>query len=414
MARNQFQFIDGSYNDETRPLSVQDTVNWIPEVASQAGARSSIILRSPPGLAPFALLPTFPIRGMRNVEGKLMVVSGTRLYRVLQDGTYTDIGEIPGVGVVSMSHNQVTGGNQLIIVNGISGFVYNTFTGAFSRITDDGYPGALMVDYIDQYLVQIEPGRRFWFHSELADALSYNSLDRYEAEASPDLMTSIVVANHRVWIFGERTIQSFVNTGQATNTFAPDTGSVVDIGCLAKFSVVKMVDRLFFYGSDGSVYMTEGYLPKRISNYAIEEALSACNPATMVAYIWEDRGHKVYYLTCAEGFTFGYDATTDRWHRRQSYELNRWRVNALAMWNGEFYAGDYTNGFIYRLSWGLLTEGDAPLISERIGPVLSNNQNEISIDDVEFVFGSGVIESRAGNYPSIFGDVPNANVGDII
>lgn len=391
-ARTPFNFIDGSYRDDTRPFSVQDTVNYIPVLAEQGGTRSPIMLRSAPGYIDFCNISPFPIRGARNVEGKFLVVSGNSLVRVNNDGTFTDLGAIPGVGPVYMSHNQVTGGNQVLIANGMSGYVYNTVDNTLVQITDDAYPGAIAVDYIDQYLVQIEPGRRFWFHSELADALSYNSLDRYEAEASPDLMTGLIVSNQQVWVFSERTTQQFTNIGAATNTFASSQGTVIEIGCVARGTINKSDNVVFWYGSNGSVYLAEGYTPVRISTHPIEQALARCNPANMLSYVWEDRGHKVYYITCPDGYTWGYDLTTKRWHRRQSYGYNRWRLNTLTFWNGAWYGGDFQTGKIYRLSWGIMREGDQPLVSERIGAVGSDVQNSITIDSIELVVDTGVME----------------------
>src|SRR6185312_14889109 len=92
---------------------------------------------------------------------------------------------IPGVGRVGMSDNQISQRNQLIIVNGSSGYVYNTNTKDFARITDAGYPCAINVVFLGGYLVQIEPARRFAFNSAPADALSYNTLDRFTSKCRP-------------------------------------------------------------------------------------------------------------------------------------------------------------------------------------------------------------------------------------
>ncbi len=71
---------------------------------------------------------TAPIRGLRNVEGSLFIVASDKLYELGVNGVAIDRGTIPGVGRVSISHNQITGGNEVLIVNGSSGYVYNTVT----------------------------------------------------------------------------------------------------------------------------------------------------------------------------------------------------------------------------------------------------------------------------------------------
>ena len=46
--------VGGAYADETRPFSSQDCINWIPERAEVAGARSNERLLQAPGLSLFA------------------------------------------------------------------------------------------------------------------------------------------------------------------------------------------------------------------------------------------------------------------------------------------------------------------------------------------------------------------------
>jgi len=102
-------------------------INYIPEFAENPHSRGTVKLIGAPGLQEFASAGT-KHRGARNVEGKLFVVSGTELYQIGTDGSVTDLGNIPGTGRVSMSHNQIAGGNELLIVTGSSGYIWNTVT----------------------------------------------------------------------------------------------------------------------------------------------------------------------------------------------------------------------------------------------------------------------------------------------
>ena len=95
---------DGSYSDETRPFTAQDLINYIPEFAENEHSRGPVKLIGAPGLQEFASAGD-KHRGARNVEGRFFVVSGEALYQVATDGSVTNLGEIPGTGRVSMSHN---------------------------------------------------------------------------------------------------------------------------------------------------------------------------------------------------------------------------------------------------------------------------------------------------------------------
>ncbi len=118
-----------------------------------------------------------PIRELHDVEGRLFAVSGTTLYEISTAGVAIPLGTVPGIGRVSMAHNQVAGGHQLTVVNGTGGYVWNTATQSFQIITDEGFPGSSRVDFIDGYMMHVEPFGRFLLHSDLADALNFNTLD---------------------------------------------------------------------------------------------------------------------------------------------------------------------------------------------------------------------------------------------
>lgn len=408
--------VGGAYNDDTRPFSVQDTVNLIPVLAEREGTRSASMLRCAPGLSDFCDLGTqAPVRGMRNVEGLLLAVSGTSLFSVGPKGEKVNIGVIPGVGRVSMSHNQITGGNEVAIANGTSGYVYNTVTAQLQRITDEGFPGAVTFDYIDSYITFIEPGRRFAGTSDLADALSYNTLDREEAEGSPDKLVGQIVSHREWWLFGERTIEPYINTGAATGTFQRASGTVMEVGAASPYAISRLDNSVFWLGSDDVVYRASGYVPERISTHPIEQAISRCNRSTAFAFTYEDRGHKIFYLTFQDGHTWGFDVATKEWHRRESKGLSRWRINDLVHWNGKWIAGDYSNGKLYEVDWDVQTESGVEMERMRVTGVLSDDQNPIIVNAVELVFDTGQPQKDAVVIPlSLSGDLPGGIRGSLM
>lgn len=425
--------LGGFYTDESLPWSCQDVVNYIPVAAEVPGARTQIKLVDAPGLKPRAWIgnyatgpePTGAIRGMHDVEGKLFVVCGTTLYQFTNDGVAIPLGTIPGTGRVSMAHNQITGGNQLIVVNGSAGYVWNTVDGTFQRVVDSSYPGASIVEFIDGYLMQLEPFGRFLLHSDLANALSYNALDRFDAETAPDMTVGLAILHQEVWALGERTIDVFENVGAAQGTFR-NKGVSISRGCVARWSTAVIDNGLAWLGDNGTVYHARGYDPVRISTRAIEVALSShplANLRNAFAFVWEDRGHAVYYLTVPGGQTFGYDFSTGLWHRRASWhpqrELSgRWRLNELIRHNGKWVGGDYKAGKLYDLDWAYMMEGeDSPLARERVTPVAHNNADRFIVNEVELLYDSGGPETEPVEFPTqpkgpeISGSAPDGGLG---
>lgn len=381
-------FVGGFYADETKPFSVQDCLNYLPEMAEVPGTRTQEKLKTPPGLRAFVSLGSSPIRGTYNCEGRFFAVCGNKLYQVASNGTSTELGTIPGVGRVSFSHNQVPNGNQLLINNGSAGYVYDTVKKSFQRITDEGYPGGQFACFIDGYLIQIEPARRFAFNSAPADALSYNTLDRFTSEVSPDLLVGLAVVNNDLVLFSSSTTEFFEDTGTTQQPFRTKRISMTR-GCASGFSIANMDNTLYWLGNDGIFYALNGYAPLRISTRPIEQSIKDLNWAQCFAFVWEDGGHKVCYWTFPDGQTWGYDVSSRLWHRRASYGLNRWRAATMTYWNNQWIAGDFQNGQLWIVDWDYVQEGSADFISERTSGVLSDNQNIVLVPRLELIMQTG-------------------------
>lgn len=409
--------VGGAYSDDARAWSVQDCVNWIPVKAERAGGRSPSMLRCAPGASVFSVpnaAAPAPVRGLHDVEGALFAVIGNELYQIASKGVAIPRGTIPGVGHVSMTHNQQSDGAQMIIATGSGGYVYTIGTATLTQITDDGFPGFKVCDYIDSYIAGVEPAGRFWFTSELADATSYNTLDRYEAESQPDSIVGLIVSHEQVLVLGTRTGEFFVDTGANTGTFQRMQGTTMEVGCAAAATVCKLDNSVLWLGNDGIVYRLNGYSPQRISTQPMEQAISRCDMSKAFAFTYEDRGHKIYYLTFVDGETWGYDVATQEWHRRKSAGLNRWRMNCMVRSNGLWIAGDFSNGKLYKIDWGMPYENGEVIERRRITGVLHENQNRLNLDAVELVFDTGSVAVDAGDLnpaqparPTISGDAPD-------
>jgi hypothetical protein len=146
----------------------------------------------------------------------------------------------------------------------------------------------------------------------------------------------------------------------------------------------------------------------------IEQALSACNLAQCFAFTFEDQGHKVFYITCPDGKTFGYDVASGEWHRRKSEGLDRWRINALVKASGKWIAGDYANGKLYVLDWATQDEDGAILERRRTTGILNDAQNNVIVNGVDLVIDTGLPVPVAQWNPmvKVTGHVPGGTVGD--
>lgn len=410
-------FVGGFYADENRPFSVQDCLNYLPTSAEVPNTRTPQRLITAPGLKPYVYFGTNPIRGMYNAEGRLFVLAGNNLYLVSNAGVATLLGTVPGVGRVSFAHNQISNGVQVLVNNGSSGYVYDSVAGTFTRITDAGYPGGTGAVFIDGYIIQIEPARRYAFNSAAADATSYNTLDQFTSEVSPDLLVGLAVVNNELVLFSQTTTEFFEDTGATSEPFRTKRITMTR-GCGGQFTIVNLDNTLYWLGNDGIFYMLNGYQPMRISTFPIEQAIANLDWSQAFAFTYESKGHKIVYWTFPDGHTWGYDVASRLWHRRESYGLNRWRVNAMVNWNGEWLAGDFQNGVTWTVDWDYMLEGLNPYICQRTTGVLSDNQNLVLVPRLEVVMETGQpqtipIDPFTGMV-SITGNLPNGTQGDVV
>lgn len=419
MQLSPLSLMGGAYADNSLTWSAQRTVNWLPETAEVEGTRTPVKFADVPGLRAVVDLGTgSPIRGLENVEGKLFAVSGTSLFEVSTAFAATNRGNIPGVTRVSMAHNKQGGtvaANELVIANSLSGYVYNTDSHALVQITDEAFQGATTVDYVDGFITFTDPQGRFCGHSALNQATSYTSIDRYDAESAPDPIVSHIVSHREVMVFGTRTTEFFRNTGTATGTFQRVNGTELEIGICAPHARARVDNSVCWVSNDLEVLRLEGHAPQRISNRPIEQLLATVNPANIFCFPWEDRGHKVFYITAPEAFTIGFDFASGMWHERQTFELPRWRANALVSWNGYWIAGDYSNGLLYVLDWDTHHENGLPLVRERASGYTHGGQNKVRAPYVELLFETGTKDvAFEGIPPAITGDVPDGFIGQAV
>ena len=109
-----------SYKSDSLPVSSQRCVNMYAEKEPEDAKTPGAVLGAP-GLPTWTTVGTGGIRGFNVMNGVLYVVSGSSLYGVTSSGVPTLLGNgIAGFGPVSMANN----GFQVIIVNGVNGWVY--------------------------------------------------------------------------------------------------------------------------------------------------------------------------------------------------------------------------------------------------------------------------------------------------
>jgi len=378
-------FAKNAYQLRSQPISAQRCVNLYPEIQPK-DAKAALILQGTPGLKPFVPLNKATVRGLHVMAGQLYAVAGETLYAISESGDATALGFIAGSGRIMMSDNAT----QLVITTGERGYVYEEGVG-LSEITSPAFYASHSVAFIDQYFIFERKGTGQFFLSNLSDATQFDALDFATAEGAPD-DTIRVLADHReLWLFGERSIEVWVDIGDAIFPFERINGGLIERGCAARFSPAKMDNSVYWLGEDGIVYRAQGYQPQRISTHAIEAAIKAYGDVSEAfAYCYIDEGHAFYVLTFPGHTTWVYDAATALWHERRHFKSGRHRGHCYVKAYGRHLVGDFENGQIYELS--LDCYDDAGDVIQRIAtsPPLFDGQARITMSRLVLEMESGV------------------------
>ena len=135
-------FISQAYSGRSLNFETSRSINLFPEVsADPSHSKAVAALYGTVGAESWSSIGTDPIRGMRSVNNVLYVVAGSGLYSI--SGANRIVSLTLGTlrtssGRVLMADNGVAatgvGGNQLMIVDGVDGYIYNIATHTFSQV----------------------------------------------------------------------------------------------------------------------------------------------------------------------------------------------------------------------------------------------------------------------------------------
>lgn len=339
----------GNYLGHSGAQNAQVLQNMMLERDEQGGKEPYFsFLR--PGLKAWADTGTFAeVRGLFNVGGdKVLAVVGDTLFGINRaTRAVTTIGTIlTASGPVDMEDNPT----QVMLVDGQYGYVYEKGPATLAQITDLDFPGAASLTYQNGYGIICVPETGRFYLSGINDFTVWDALDFATAEAAPDNAVAVLADHEDLLVFGEKTIEPYVDTGNVDFPYERRSGAMLEIGCGAGHSPAKGENIFFWLDDHGIARKAEGYSPIIISTRQTEHQTnqlpSFSDGRGMFAVIG---GHPLYILTFPAGdYTLVYDVSVQQWYRWTSYPSDsRWRGNCLMQDGKLILVGDYENGIIY-------------------------------------------------------------------
>lgn len=393
-----FPFLGGTFVGRSAAFDAQRSINLYIEPGESGTSRSPAMLIGTPGLLLWTALAGSRVRGEIAINDTTsIIVVGVNVWKVTSTKTATLIGTVIDEGpVVSMAYN----GQIVMMVGGQNGYFIDPTANTTTQITDLDFAGASNVYFVDGYFLfnKLTTGQ---FQITQLYGSDIDGLDYATAEGSPDPIVSLIVDHREVWLLGTNSTEVWINVGNPDFPFQRIQGAFLEIGCAAQYSVAKMDNSIFWLARDergvGTVQRAVGYSPSRVSNHAVEFAISSYSRIDdAVAYTYTQEGHSFYVLTFpTANATWVLDASTGLWHERAyrdptTAQLGRHRSNCQMSFAGLTLVGDYANGNIYSLDLNTYTDNGQPIERVRICPHIASGANYVFHHSLELLMQAGV------------------------
>jgi len=328
----------------------------------------------------FTTLTNPPIRGLFAGDNRLFAVAAGELYEIFANGSATVIPNVvPGGPSVLNAATPVqfaaNGGPSasLLIASGDSiwyatNTTHKTKDGAISVVYLDGY---YIILWADGQTIQIS-----------TDGLTWDPLDVGQSQGPVDRKVRLEAHEGHLWLFGQRSISVWYDSGNADFPFAPIDGATIDQGTMAPWSVTRIDRKLYWLGMNehgyGRVFRTEGYTPVPISNQAIEYLIKTYldlgTDQCITGSGYTENGHTFYVLSFPKAKAcLVYNLSTNMWHERARWNADQWQH-----WRGaSFHAFCFGKHIVARTSEAPFPDGDHTKIYEQGLHIFGDDGNRI-------------------------------------
>lgn len=339
--------------------------------------------------------------GIYTSNGRCFVVWGSGFYEVTKNNTTgafsrTLRGKLKtSTGIVRMAENTT----HLCLVDGQGegtqgrGYIFQFDSAAdLQQITDQYFPGISdndltkgpsFVKAVDTYFIVNSQGTNKYFWSAPGyvpyafDASNPSSLSLWwgtnygEKIGDSDNIIAMEAVVQNIFLFGANSMECHRDTGETNGQlFERIDGALINFGCLAKDSVAKYGNDVYWLGRDrqgtiGIFKCGSDFMPQRVSTRGVEtriQGYSAIESAVGFTYFID--GHAYYQIVFpggtsidggeATGASWCFDITTQTWTRRNRWEQSQgveYRHQMQFTWAafGLLFCGDYRNDALYYL-----------------------------------------------------------------
>lgn len=342
--------ISGIVADSTAEFGISYPVNL--EIVAVDNRIAKAQFRAPSGAIPVANGPGID-RGAITWNDVLYRVMGTKLVKVTAAGTITTLGDVGGVGPVTLDFSF----DRLIIRSGANLYYYNVTIGLI-QVTDVDLGPVVDMLWIDGYTMTTD-GTSI-IVTELNDPTSILPLKYGSAEEDPDMVTGLIKFRNEAYALGRNTIQVLRNIGGNGFPFTNLKGASIPVGCVGPMAKCLYADSFAFVGSARDeaigVYLAGSGSATRISSRTIDDELAkVADPSAIILENRSSRAERRLLVHLPDKtLVFLLNATKELqepvWYVARSGAGKAYRLRNATIAYGKTYVGDTETAALGELS----------------------------------------------------------------
>lgn len=401
----QVPIIESMYSDESGDLRTAYPVNLVP-VPKESGF-SAGYLRPADGMLLSGTGPGVD-RGAENWKGELYRVMGSSLVKIAADGTLTELGNIGGIGQVTMDYSF----DDLIIAGG--GKLYYWSGSTLTQVTDPDLGNVIDMLWVDGYTMTTDG--EFLIVNDLNDKLAINPLRYGSSEVDPDPIKGLFKLHNEVYALNRYTIEVFNNSGTTVGNFFPFQrvpGALITRGVVGTYAAttytVGETDVIAFLGNgrkeSPSVWVGINASSSKIATREIDTLIQKYTEDQLADVVMEsrlNRGHYHLYIHLPDE-TIVYDAKASEVLQKPVWFILRssivgpaaYRARNIVWCYNAWHIGDPTSK-----NYGTLTDATGEHFGQVIGwefgtPILYNASMGAIINEMELVCLPGRVKLGA-------------------
>jgi hypothetical protein len=408
-------FVGGSGVAQALTGSVEETFNQYVERLPESGANEAALLPTP-GFRAWGTVTDVGTRAMVSIaNNRVFAVVGSGLWELDVNGSGTKRGTVVADGnPAQLAYNGVIGG-QMGIASGGNIYAYDLTTNVLTGPYLTG--GYTHVAYASGFGLAFNATTGKVNLSALNNLTSWNAGQFFQRSLFADPWRCMFVdQNNLVWLVGTDSFETWYNTGQGTQPWAPLSGLVGVIGIVGPFafSVAQAGNSWVARNQSGQglLVMTHGGPPESLSSRAMASAVSGYSrdgglADTEIVHHQLD-AHLFTNVTFPRGGTWSYDHIEQSWARRgqwnpQTGTYGIWAPRAHVMAFGKHLVGDRVTGTIAEMDASFATELDGAGIRRlRRAPALLSEKRRAPIDQLEVLMDVGLgVQAGQGSAPEV-------------